>query len=54
MLRKINKIVARWNDHLAKRKTIEELHRLTDRELSDIGIARCDIHYTVYKQKRAA
>ena len=54
MLKKINKVVAKWNDHFAKRKTFEELHRLSDRELSDIGIARCDIYRAVYLPKRAA
>lgn len=53
MLRKINKMVAKWNDHFAKRKTMEELHRLSDRELSDIGIARCDIYRTVHSMRAA-
>lgn len=28
----------------AYKKTINELGRLTDRELHDIGVHRCDIH----------
>lgn len=46
--------MAKWSDHVAKKKTIGELHRLSDRELSDIGIARCDIYRAVYQPKRAA
>lgn len=27
------------------RKTVSELERLTDRDLSDLGISRCDIRH---------
>lgn len=40
--------MARWNEHLAKRRTVSDLHKLSDRELSDIGIHRSDIHRAVY------
>ena len=32
-----------WADYKVYRATIEELVALTDRELSDLGIARCQI-----------
>jgi uncharacterized protein YjiS (DUF1127 family) len=31
------------------RRTIRELNLLTDRELSDVGISRCDITRVAYK-----
>lgn len=52
MLNKINTLLAELGDFLAKRKTVDELHRLSDRELSDIGISRCDIYNAVYFPKR--
>lgn len=30
--------------HAQRRQTINELSRLTDRELNDLGISRCDIY----------
>lgn len=39
----VNK-VNRWQK---ERKTIDELGRLTDRELSDIGLSRADIRSVV-------
>lgn len=40
MLTKVTKALNRYN---AYRRTSAELARLSDRELSDLGIARCDI-----------
>ncbi len=34
-----------WLDERSRRnRIVQELRALTDRELADIGIARCDIH----------
>lgn len=30
-----------------ERKAIDELYNMSDRELRDIGLARCDIQYNV-------
>ena len=40
----INYVVT-WREH---RRVIKELNRLTDKELADIGIARCDIDRLVW------
>jgi uncharacterized protein YjiS (DUF1127 family) len=32
---------------IAYNKAFEELHRLTDRELADLGIYRCEIHNVI-------
>ncbi|NUH65957.1 DUF1127 domain-containing protein [Sulfitobacter sp. S0837] len=32
-----------WARRAAYRRTLNELHALSDRELADIGLARCDI-----------
>lgn len=40
----LGNLIARWFDRQARvKKTVSELSRLTDRELSDLGISRCDI-----------
>lgn len=44
MFNKIGNEITKWK---ASRRTRLELHRLTDRELSDIGIHRCDIDRVV-------
>lgn len=37
--------VSRWLEQQARiRNTVRELSALTDKDLSDIGIARCDIY----------
>ena len=45
--------LATWREH---RKAIKQLNQLTDRELRDLGISRCDIDRLVWleedKQKR--
>lgn len=38
-----SKLVASWAWYRDRRRTEGELARLSDRELDDIGIARCDI-----------
>lgn len=41
----IGKNVARWLKRQARvRNTVRELSALSNRELTDIGISRCDIH----------
>lgn len=40
ILARIQKLIARYNAYTEAR---QELANLTDRELTDIGIARCDI-----------
>jgi uncharacterized protein YjiS (DUF1127 family) len=40
LLNNISKSIAKYNRY---RRTLNELSRLTNRELADIGIARCDI-----------
>lgn len=40
MLTKVAKAFNRYNNY---RRTTNELGRLTDRELRDLGISRCDI-----------
>lgn len=39
----ISTLINRLKAYLRYRRNIEALSRLSDRELSDIGIARCDI-----------
>jgi len=42
--------VASWLSRQQKmRKTVRELNALTDKELSDIGVSRCDI-YNIAKE----
>jgi len=42
---KIGKKITRWLRRQSRMKqTVSELSALTDRELSDIGVARCDIY----------
>ena len=40
----INKQIAKINRWQRVNNTMRELSRLTNRELDDLGIARCDIH----------
>lgn len=39
-----NTIKTAIKSHAKRRQTINELSRLSDRELSDLGISRCDIY----------
>ena len=41
ILEKISKIV---DGYMRYRRTIKELSNLSNRDLADIGISRCDIH----------
>lgn len=42
---KLGKKVSRWFRNQARiRNTVRELSALTDKDLSDIGISRCDIY----------
>lgn len=42
---KIGRKISRWLRRQSRMKqTVSELSALTDRELSDIGVARCDIY----------
>ena len=40
----INKQMAKLHRWQRVNNTVRELSRLTNRELNDLGIARCDIH----------
>jgi uncharacterized protein YjiS (DUF1127 family) len=40
----LTKVAKALNRYSAYRRTTNELARLTDRELGDLGIARCDIN----------
>jgi uncharacterized protein YjiS (DUF1127 family) len=35
------KVFSKWR---RQRQTVNELMRMSDRELNDLGISRCDIH----------
>lgn len=37
-----------WREH---RETIKQLNRLTDKELKDIGITRCDIDRLIWQEE---
>lgn len=39
-----NTIKSAIKAHSKRRQTINELSRLSDRELNDLGISRCDIY----------
>jgi uncharacterized protein YjiS (DUF1127 family) len=40
----LGNLITRWFDRQTRvQKTVYELNQLTDRELSDLGISRCDI-----------
>jgi uncharacterized protein YjiS (DUF1127 family) len=39
----VTMILSRVRAYLRYRETVRELSRLSDHELSDIGLARCDI-----------
>ena len=40
--------LASWREH---RETIKQLNKLTDKELKDIGISRCDIDRLVWLEE---
>lgn len=43
MIEFIKNLFAEMNRYINMKNTIDELHKLSDRELKDIGIYRCDI-----------
>ena len=45
------KIANSYSNHRIARRTIKELEALTDKELNDIGIGRCDIYYIAHNLK---
>jgi uncharacterized protein YjiS (DUF1127 family) len=45
-------ILSRIRNYLRYRETVEELSRLTDRELSDLGISRYDIEAVARNRTR--
>jgi uncharacterized protein YjiS (DUF1127 family) len=45
-------ILRKWKEYATFRKTQYELDRLTDRDLSDLGVARCDIQFIARKHAR--
>ncbi len=40
--------LATWREH---RKAIKQLNQLTDKELSDIGLSRCDISRLIWLEE---
>ena len=53
ILKKVQRAISARKNYLA---TVHELNRLSDRELNDIGIHRCDIEFVARKfaKKNAA
>ena len=47
MLESIKNAIKNAKTH---RRTVRELSQLTDRELSDIGISRCDIYTIAHRR----
>jgi uncharacterized protein YjiS (DUF1127 family) len=45
-------ILRKWNEYSTFRKTQYELERLTNRDLRDLGVARCDIEFIARKHAR--
>lgn len=43
----LNQALTWFQRTIAYNKAFEELHRLTDRELADLGIYRCEIHNVI-------
>jgi uncharacterized protein YjiS (DUF1127 family) len=43
MFETLKKLHRAYNNHVNYRKAVDELSRLSDRDLSDLGISRCDI-----------
>lgn len=50
LFRVANSINVRFTAHRAARDTVKELSKLSNRELNDIGLNRCDINYIATKQ----
>jgi uncharacterized protein YjiS (DUF1127 family) len=47
-------ILSQIRAYLRYRKTVRELSHLSDRELNDLGIVRCDIDYIARNSAAAA
>ncbi|MCY1707485.1 DUF1127 domain-containing protein [Pannonibacter sp. SL95] len=48
----INTVVRKYNSWVNYRRTVEELSRLSNRELSDLGIGRGDIEFIARRASR--
>lgn len=46
----IKKMKRSWDNKMRYRKTVAELNSLSDRELHDIGINRCDIYHIAMEE----
>jgi len=46
----IKNLLNRWADYRRDLRTINELQALSDRELQDVGIYRCDIARAVFNK----
>ena len=49
----LKSLVAEWKRQRLVSQTLKELNKLSDRELRDIGISRCDI-YTIAREPHRA
>ncbi|NBN62207.1 DUF1127 domain-containing protein [Microvirga tunisiensis] len=47
-----NTVVRKYNSWVNYRRTVEELSRLSNRELSDLGIGRGDIEFIARRASR--
>jgi uncharacterized protein YjiS (DUF1127 family) len=45
-------LLRKWREYSSFRKTQYELDGLTDRDLRDLGVARCDIEFIARKHAR--
>jgi len=52
MLSLFSIVLRKWNEYATFRKTQYELNGLTDRDLRDLGVARCDIEFIARKHAR--
>ncbi|MBO6757152.1 MAG: DUF1127 domain-containing protein [Roseibium sp.] len=44
-------VVQKYNNWVSYRRTMDELSRLSNRELSDLGISRSDIEFVARRNK---
>lgn len=49
-MRFLDQIARLWQQHREFRAVLAELRRMSDRELNDLGIARCDISRLAYEE----
>ena len=45
-------LLRKWREYTTFRRTQYELNGLTDRDLRDLGVARCDIEFIARKHSR--